>query len=273
MDTKSEIERSLELHPVVSREAWVEERKALLAKEKEFTYFRDRLRAERRALPWVKVEKTYIFDTPWGKKTLAELFDGRSQLFVKHFMFGPEWKEGCVGCSFEADHLGGALVHLENHDVTVVVIARAPLAKIEAFKQRMGWEFKWVSSFETDFNFDYGVSCSKEDLEKGETVYNYETIPAVHEELSGMSVFYKNAAGEVFHTYSTYGRGAEELIGTYVVLDMMPKGRNETGPNGNLTDWVRHHDRYESGGFVDGIGRYHPPTENNDAAVTEGVPV
>ena len=203
--------------------------------------------AERRALPWVKVEKDYVFEGPDGKETLAELFGGRSQLFVKHFMLGPEWEEGCVGCSFEVDHIEGALVHLEHHDVTYVVISRAPLAKIEAFKQRMGWRFKWVSSFGSDFNFDYHVSFTKEELARGKVEYNYRLIDASIDELSGISVFYKNETGEIFHTYSSYARGGEELLGTYMVLDLTPKGRNETGPSHDLTDWVRHHDRYDDG--------------------------
>ncbi len=196
-----------------------------------------------------------MFDTPRGKQTLAELFDGRSQLIVKHFMFGPDWPEGCVGCSFECDHVGGALVHLEHHDVTYVAVSRAPLPKIEAFKRRMGWQFNWVSSFGNDFNHDFHVSFTPEQKAAGEVYYNYDMRPFQSDEMSGRSVFYKDAAGNVFHTYSSYGRGGEMHLGTYHYLDITPKGREET-IRGNLTDWVRHHDRYGDGGFVDSTGRY-----------------
>jgi predicted dithiol-disulfide oxidoreductase (DUF899 family) len=231
-------------HPIVSRDEWLAARKQLLVKEKEFTRLRDELSAERRALPWVKIEKPYLFDGPSGKATLADLFDGRSQLVVKHFMFGPEWTDGCVGCSFEVDHIEGALVHLEHHDVTYVVVSRAPLARIEAFKQRMGWRFKWVSSYGSDFNYDFHVSFRPDEIAKGEAYYNYETRDVGIDELSGRSVFYKDSTGDIFHTYSAYARGGEISLGSYGVLDMTPKGRNET-INGNLTDWVRHHDRYD----------------------------
>jgi predicted dithiol-disulfide oxidoreductase (DUF899 family) len=190
-------------HEIVSPEEWLVGRKDLLQREKELTRLRDQLSAERRELPWVKVEKNYIFDGPSGKETLAELFAGRSQLVVKHFMFGPEWEEGCVGCSFEVDHIEGALVHLEHHDVTYVAVSRAPLAKIEAFKKRMGWRFKWVSSYGSDFNFDYHVSFTKEEVAQGKVDYNYRLIDASIDELSGISVFYKDKAGDIFHTYSS----------------------------------------------------------------------
>lgn len=231
-------------HQIVSREEWTAARKSLLRKEKELTQSRDQLSAERRKLPWVQVEKKYVFDGPNGKETLAELFGGRSQLVVKHFMFGPEWQEGCVGCSFEVDHIEGALVHLEHHDVTYVAVSRAPLEKIEEFKQRMGWRFKWVSSYGSDFNFDYHVSFTNEELAQGKVDYNYRATDTSIDELSGISVFYKDEAGDIFHTYSTYARGAEELLSTYIVLDLTPKGRNESGPNHDLTEWVRHHDKY-----------------------------
>jgi predicted dithiol-disulfide oxidoreductase (DUF899 family) len=230
---------------IVTRDEWLVARKALLAKEKELTGLRDQLSAERRTLPWVKVEKNYVFDGPKGKETLADLFDGRSQLIVNHFMLGPGWKEGCVGCSFGADHIDGALVHLEHHDVTYVAISRAPLPEIEAYKKRMGWRFKWVSSYGGDFNSDYHVSFTKDDLAKGQTYYNYHVRePQSEGEASGTSVFTKDETGNVFHTYSCYARGDELLLSTYVLLDLTPKGRNETGPNHNLTDWVRRHDRY-----------------------------
>jgi predicted dithiol-disulfide oxidoreductase (DUF899 family) len=241
-------------HRIVSRDEWLAARKALLAREKEFTRLRDQLNAERRELPWVKVDKAYVFDGPNGKETLADLFAGRSQLIVKHFMLGPEWSEGCVGCSFEVDHVEGALPHLEHHDVTYVVVSRAPLAKIEVFKKRMGWRFKWVSSYGSDFNYDYHVSFTPEEIAKGEAYYNYETQRIGIDELSGRSVFYKDENGDIFHTYSAYARGGEIFLGTYAFLDIAPKGRNETGPNHNLTDWVRHHDRYDADGHVDPTG-------------------
>lgn len=236
---------TIEQPRVVSREEWLEARKRHLVREKELTRLRDKLSAERRELPWVKVEKNYVFDTPTGKRTLADLFDGRSQLVVNHFMLGPGWEAGCVGCSFGADHLDAALVHLEHHDVTVVAVSRAPLTEIEAYKARMGWHFDWVSSHGSDFNYDYHVSFTEDDLAKGKIYYNYEMTEASIEELPGLSVFYKDEAGDIFHTYSSYARGGEELLGTYVVLDFTPKGRNETGPNHNLMDWVRRHDEYE----------------------------
>ena len=230
-------------NPVVSREEWLEARRAFLLKEKEATHLRDKLNAERMALPWVKVDKDYTFDTPDGPKSLADLFDGRSQLMVYHFMFGPEWEAGCPGCSFLADHLDGTLPHLNHHDVTLVAVARAPLAKIEAYKQRMGWKFPWVSSFGSDFNFDYHVSFTPEDLAKDKVFYNFSPIapPDANDELPGLSAFYKNDKGEVFHTYSSYARGAEELLGTLMILDHAPKGRNED----STMDFVKRHDEYE----------------------------
>jgi len=227
-------------HPVVAREEWLVARKALLAKEKAYTRLRDRLSAERRALPWVRIDKTYVFEGPDGRETLADLFAGRSQLIVKHFMLAPGQKEGCVGCSFEVDHVEGALVHLDHHDVSYVAVARAPFAEIAAFKRRMGWCFKWVSSFDSDFNYDFGVSFSREQVASGAACYNYREGAVPLEDLSGLSAFYKGDDGVVFHTYSTYGRGAEETLGAYMFLDLTAKGRNETGPNHNLTDWVRH---------------------------------
>jgi predicted dithiol-disulfide oxidoreductase (DUF899 family) len=232
---------------VVSRDEWLAARKQHLIREKELTRLRDQLNAERRVLPWVKVEKSYVFDGPDGRQSLADLFDGRSQLIVKHFMLGPDWQEGCVGCSFEVDHVGGALVHLEHHDVSYVVVSRAPLPKIEAFKQRMSWRFKWVSSYGSDFNYDFHVSFKDDEIAKGEAYYNYEVREIGIDELSGRSVFYKDAANDIFHTYSSYGRGGEPFLGTYSYIDITPKGRDET-INGNLTDWVRHHDRYQDDG-------------------------
>jgi predicted dithiol-disulfide oxidoreductase (DUF899 family) len=243
---------------IVSRAEWVAARKELLIKEKQLTRQRDEIDRQRRALPWVKVETNYIFDGPNGPQSLADLFDNRSQLMVSHFMFGPGWKEGCVGCSFRSDHVDGALVHLEHHDVSLVTISRAPLPEIEAFKKRMGWSFRWVSSHNSDFNYDYHVSFTKGEAATGKVYYNYENRDFVSEEASGISVFYKDDNGEIFHTYSTHGRGDEMVDTTYMYLDLTPKGRNETGPHYNLGDWVRHHDRYGAAGVVDAGGRFVP---------------
>ncbi|KAB1127269.1 DUF899 domain-containing protein [Neorhizobium galegae] len=230
-------------NPVVSREEWLEARRKLLALEKEETHLRDKVRAERLAMPWVKVDKDYLFDTPKGRKSLADLFDGRSQLIVYHFMLGPDWDAGCPGCSFLSDHIDGTLPHLNNHDVTFIAVARSPLDKIEAYKKRMGWKFPWVSSFGGDFNFDYHVSFSKEDLAKEKVYYNFREVPPseAHDELPGLSAFYRNEAGEVFHTYSSYARGGEELIGTLMILDRAPLGRNEDA----TMNFVKRHDEYE----------------------------
>ena len=229
---------------VVSHDEWLAARTELLRKEKEFTRLRDQLSAEQRALPWVKLEKNYLFDGPGGEVTLADLFDGRSQLIVKHFMFGPDWEEGCVGCSFGLDNIVGALVHLEHHDISYAVVSRAPLEKLEKFRRRMGWPVKWVSSQGSDFNFDFHVSFTEAELAKGEAVYNYANAKIGIDEMPGISIFYKDDAGDVFHTYSAFARGTEIFGGIFGYLDAMPKGRNET-INGNLTDWVRLHDRYD----------------------------
>jgi predicted dithiol-disulfide oxidoreductase (DUF899 family) len=234
-------------HSTVSRDEWIVARKQLLNKEKELTQLQEEVSHRRRELPWVKVDKEYIFETPEGRKTLADLFDGNSQLVVYHFMFGPGWKAGCVGCSFFADHVDGANQHLAHHDVTFVAISRAPLSEIKAYKRRMGWRFKWVSSSETDFNYDFHVSFNKEEVARGEVYYNYEMTKTSMEDLHGTSVFFKDQSGAVFHTYSAYARGDERGLGTYMFLDLTPKGRNETGPNKNLTDWVRRHDEYQDG--------------------------
>jgi predicted dithiol-disulfide oxidoreductase (DUF899 family) len=228
---------------VVSEAEWVVARKELLKKEKESTHQRDALSAERRKLPCVKIDKEYVFDGPNGKETLADLFDGRSQLIVYHFMFGPDWEEGCPSCSFLCDHIDGTLAHLEHHDVTLLAISRAPLSKLDAYKKRMGWRFKWVSSFGSDFNFDYHVSFTEKEIAQGKIYYNYEMTEG-GEEQPGISVFYKDESGAVFHTYSCYARGIDMMNGTYHFLDLVPKGRDEEG----LEDpqaWVRHHDRYE----------------------------
>ncbi|SMC96567.1 thioredoxin family protein [Rhizobium sp. RU36D] len=230
-------------HPVVSREEWLEARRALLAVEKEETRLRDRIRAERLALPWVRVDKNYVFHAPEGQKSLADLFDGRSQLLVYHFMFGPDWEQGCEGCSFFADHIDGMLVHLNNHDVTLVCVSRAPLDKIEPYKRRLGWKFPWVSSFGSDFNFDYHVSFTREQLDSGSVYYNFRQTPReqAHDELPGMSCFYRDDKGDIFHTYSNYARGGEEMLGTLMALDVAPKGRNE----GSTMDFVRRNDEYQ----------------------------
>ena len=246
-------------HRIASREEWLTARKALLTKEKELTRRRDALAAERRALPWVKVEKRYVFRGPEGEMTLADLFDGRSQLFVKHFMMGPGQAGQCVGCSLEVDHLEGLLVHLRNHDVSYVAVARAPIEEIEAVRQRMGWQFPWVSSHGSDFNYDFHVSFKTETLAAGRAFYNYEYGNPGLEDLSGDSVFLKDEAGQIFHTYSTYGRGGEEFLGIYRYLDATPKGRMENGPYNTLADWVRPRDAYGRGGVVEATGRYHQP--------------
>ncbi|MDB6145292.1 MAG: hypothetical protein JWP80_4336 [Pseudomonas sp.] len=226
---------------VVSRDEWLAARKQLLAREKAFSHERDQLSAERRTLPWVKIDKDYRFEGPNGELTLAELFGNNSQLVVYHFMFGAGWKEGCHGCSFLADHFDGANLHLAHHDISLVVVSHAPFAEFQAFKRRMDWQFDWVSSAGSDFNADFGVSATREEIEAGNVTYNYEPSKDPGEEMPGMSVFYKNAAGEIFHTYSTYARGLDILLGTYNFLDFTPKGRNEEG----TMDWIRHHDRYE----------------------------
>jgi predicted dithiol-disulfide oxidoreductase (DUF899 family) len=232
-------------HSVVSRDQWLAQRRALLAREKELTRLRDQIARERRALPWVHVEKNYVFDAPEGRRTLAELFEGRRQLVVQHFMFGPGWEQGCPSCSFMADHADGMNVHLAHRDVTLLAVSRAPLADIERFRQRMGWQFKWVSSHGSDFNHDFGVSFTPEEMAKGEVDYNYGMRPFPSEEAPGISVFHRDDAREVFHTYSTYGRGVEVMMGAYNLLDLTPKGRDERDVPYKM-EWVRHHDRYNA---------------------------
>lgn len=237
-------EESLKDHRVVSREEWLVARRKLLEREKELTRQRDAISAERRRLPWVRVEKPYLFDTTEGSQSLADLFGDRSQLLIHHFMMAPGWGQGCVGCSFKADHVNGALVHLAQRDVSFVRVSRAPLAEIQAFNRRMGWHAKWVSSHGSDFNYDFDVSFRKEDIERGTASYNYKVGNVPVEDLPGVSVFYRNDGGEVFHTYSTFARGGEQALTTYFYLDLLPKGREENTGRGNLSDWVRHHDRY-----------------------------
>ncbi len=245
---------------IVSRDEWLAARQQLLVKEKELTRLRDQLSAERRSLPWVRVEKEYVFDGPSGKVTLADLFQGRSQLFVKHFMLGPDAPGQCVGCSFEVDHVEGVLVHLENHDVSYAAVARAPIEEIEAVRKKMGWRFTWVSSFRSDFNYDFNVSFRPEELAAKRAFYNFRYTDPGLADLSGDSVFFKDEAGAIFHTYSTFGRGGEEFLGAYRMLDVMPKGRNENGPYHSLADWVRPRNVYGKGGTVEGNGRYHVPS-------------
>lgn len=232
---------------IVSREEWIEARTALLDEEKALTRQRDKLNTLRRDLPWVRLDKTYEFDTPSGRKTLADLFEGHSQLIVQHFMFGPDWEAGCVGCSFAADHVDAAWMHLRHHDVTYVAIARAPVAKLQAYWKRMGWHFGFASSLNSDFNYDFHVSFTEQQMVSGRVYYNFEMTEASIEELPGASVFHRDADGVIYHTYSVYGRGDEEVLGTYMLLDITPNGRNETGPNYNLMDWVKRHDEYETG--------------------------
>jgi predicted dithiol-disulfide oxidoreductase (DUF899 family) len=229
-------------HPVVSRSDWLAARKALLQREKDFTRQRDALSAERRAMPWVKIDKSYVFEGPNGKETLADLFGGKSQLAVYHFMLGPQWQEGCKSCSFWADNFDGIDVHLRHRDLTLAAISSAPLAKIEDFKRRMGWRFKWVSSSGGDFNRDFNVSFTPDELE-GDVFYNFEQRKFPADEAPGMSLFAREG-DQVFHTYSCYSRGLDMINGAYHILDLAPKGRDEAGLPYTMS-WLRHHDKYE----------------------------
>ena len=230
-------------HPVVSHAEWLAARRRHLAREKELTRLRDEIARERRELPWVKVEKKYVFDGSTGKEALADLFDGRSQLIVYHFMFGPGWEQGCPSCSFLSDHVDGTLPHLAARDVSFAAVSRAPLAQVQAFRRRMGWGFKWVSSHGDDFNYDFHVSFTPEERAKGRMRYNFGEIEFAAEELPGTSAFYKDADGQIFHTYSSYARGLDLMIGAYNWLDIAPKGRDEDGLTRTMA-WVRHHDNY-----------------------------
>jgi predicted dithiol-disulfide oxidoreductase (DUF899 family) len=231
-------------HQIVSQQEWVAARTALLEKEKALTRELDALSAERRALPWVRVEKAYEFDAPEGKVTLGDLFAGRSQLFIQHFMLAPGEKEGCIGCSFSADHVDGARQHFEHNDLSFAAVARAPIHEIEAYRKRMGWAFRFVSSFNNNFNYDFHVSFKPEEIASGKVYYNYRTMDARPADLPGASVFVRDETGGIFHTYSAFARGDERALGAYMFLDMTPKGRNETGPHRNLMDWVKRHDEY-----------------------------
>ncbi len=248
---------------VVSQAEWLAARKELLKKEKEFTRLRDELSRQRRQLPWEKVEKAYDFEGPKGKETLVELFGGRSQLIVYHFMLGPEWKEGCPSCSLLADHLEGSVVHLAARDVRLAVVSRAPMAQIEAFKKRMGWRFHWVSSNGSDFNYDFQASKPKDEPSGGPAYYNYAMQQFPSEERPGTSVFYNDAAGNIFHTYSSYGRGLDLLIGAYNWLDIAPKGRDEEGLKHTMA-WVRHHDKYDESYKVDATAEYVEPEKSSE---------
>jgi predicted dithiol-disulfide oxidoreductase (DUF899 family) len=238
---------SLEDHKVVSRNEWLEARKMLLKKEKEFTILRDQLSQERRNLPWTAVDKEYVFEGPKGKETLSELFDGRSQLIVYHFMFDPSWDAGCPSCSFWADNFNRIIVHLNQRDVTMVAGSRAPYNKLATYEKRMGWNFKWLSSYNTDFNFDYNVSFRPEEVTKKEGMYNFTIQDPLTTQREGVSVFYKDPSGRIFHTYSAYARGIDMLNVAYHYLDLVPKGRGEAG-NEFRQFWVRRHDEYDKQG-------------------------
>jgi predicted dithiol-disulfide oxidoreductase (DUF899 family) len=246
-------------HPkVVSHAEWMEARKKFLDKEKEFTRQRDELSRERRELPWEHVEKRYVFDGPGGQESLTDLFDNRGQLVIYHFMFGPGWSEGCPSCSYLSDHFDAMTIHLAHRDVTLAVVSRAPFQEISAFQKRMGWRFHWVSSFGSDFNYDYHVSFTSEERAGGKVHYNYGEMEFPSEEGPGVSVFAKDEKGEICHSYSTYARGLDILVGTYNFLDLVPKGRDEDGLAHSMA-WVRHHDKYDGGYFVDPAQRYEQP--------------
>ncbi len=234
---------SIENPTVVSPDKWLTARREFLREEKEFSKLRDRLAARRRELPWVKVDRPYVFESPQGPLSLAELFEARSQLIVYHFMLAPGWEEGCPGCSYVSDHFDGALPHVNARDVSFTAVSTAPLAEIERFRARMGWKFNWVSSHGTSFNRDFGVSFTPEEVERGEADYNFGRREIGSSEMPGLSVFARDANGGVFRTYSTYSRGLDLLIGAYNLLDLVPKGRDED-PEAPMK-WVRHHDRYD----------------------------
>src|SRR5215472_14935211 len=235
---------SIDHHKIVSHQDWLSARKELLAQEREFTRLRDELNRKRRELPWEKVEKPYAFEGPRGKETLAELFGKKSQLVVYHFMFSPDDEQGCKHCSFWADNFNGVIVHLNHRDVSFVAVSRAPLAKIDPFKKRMGWSFKWVSSSGSEFNYDYGVSFTTEQVKGSTPVYNYSKSNPGRADREGASVFFKDPTGAIFHTYSTYARGIDMLNTAYHYLDLVPKGRDETG-HAFAQFWVRRHNEYD----------------------------
>ncbi len=231
-------------HPVVSHDAWVKARVKLLKEEKKFTKLQEKLNERRRALPWEKVTKRYSFDGPGGKQTLSDLFDGRGQLIVWHFMFGPDWKEGCSHCSCWADTFDAVAVHLAARDTTMAAVSMAPLKKLLAFRKRMGWSFPWVSGARTDFNYDFQASARPEELAAGQVLYNYSTIEPFSDQMHGCSAFVKDTKGDIYHTYSTYARGVEALNGAFHFLDITAKGRDEDWANGDTSSWIRLHDQY-----------------------------
>jgi predicted dithiol-disulfide oxidoreductase (DUF899 family) len=250
------------VHAVVSEQEWLQARTALLMQEKALTRQRDELSRKRRELPWVKVDKNYVFDGPQGSVTLSDLFAGRSQLLIYHFMFGPEWKEGCPSCSMVADSIDGVLTHLAQRDTNLVMVSRAPIEKIEPFKRRMGWKCQWVSSYGKSFNWDYHVSFTKEEMQKGDVNYNFGSSRFPSDEAPGMSAFFKEAAGTIFHTYSAYARGLEGLLGAYDLLDLTAKGRDEDQLSYPMA-WIRHHDRYpDAGAAHSGDPHCHSPEQS-----------
>ncbi len=249
-------------HPkVVSHDEACAARGAFLLEEKQFTKARDELARKRRALPWTRVEKTYVFDTVRGPQSLADLFSGRSQLIVQHFMFAPEWSEGCVGCSFGADSVDGALPHVQARDASFVAVSRAPLEKLLRYRKRMGWTFDWVSSGGNDFNYDFGVAFRPDDIAAGRATYNHRPLTFEASDLPGISVFFKDAAGEIFHTYSTFARGPEMMITAYMYIDLLPKGRDEEGL-ANPPSWWRRHDEYPDAASASACGCQRSSTEN-----------
>jgi len=250
-------EEAVEQHPVVSQQEWVKQRLKLMEKEKQHTRSGDELAAEVRALPWVKVEKSCLFTSPQGDMTLTDLFKDHRQLLIKHFMMEPEQEWQCEGCSLAMDHINGLLPHFEHHDLSYVAVSRAPIEEIEVVRKRMGWKFCWVSSYKSDFNYDFHVSFRPDEVKAGKTIYNFrekEIGPETYT-LSGHSVFYKNAKGEIFHTYGAFGRGDEQFMGVFGFFDVLPKGREEYGPAHSLPDWAKVHDQYEGDGKADSCGR------------------
>jgi predicted dithiol-disulfide oxidoreductase (DUF899 family) len=240
MQTASKVNAGFGDHAVATHSEWLAAARELVAQEKAFTRERDKLSAKRRDMPWVEVDKLYTFHTPEGEKTLGDLFEGKSQLMVYHYMFAPGWDEGCPGCSFVSDHIDGALPHVESKDVKYVAVSRAPLAEFLPFKERMGWKFDWVSSAGTTFNYDFGVSFLPDDLSSGNVLYNYTEQKLKSQEQPGLTVFVKSPDGRIFRTYSTYERGLDLLLNAYNLLDLTPKGRDEAG----AMDWVKFHDQY-----------------------------
>jgi predicted dithiol-disulfide oxidoreductase (DUF899 family) len=231
-------------HSVLSYDEWFAAHKAHFEKEKAYSKYREQLASERRALPWLKIDKNYVFETEIGSQSLSELFNGRSQMIVYHFMLAPHDGHRCTGCSFLADHIDATDMHVRHHDVSFVVVSRAPLFEILPYKKRMGWRFNWVSTAGNDFNYDFQVSFTPEQIASGHVMFNYHDGSVGGPDRGGVSIFFKNAEGEIFHTFASRGRGGENVIGTYGYLDMLPKGRNENGPHGNLADWVKLHYEY-----------------------------